>query len=46
MRGVRVKGVSSPLIRLSMAGDIGFLRRFSSVSIPPAVWQGCGQCEL
>ncbi len=30
---------SSPLIHLSMVGHIGFLRRFSSVCIPPAVWR-------
>ena len=30
---------SSPLIHLSMVGRINLLRRFSSVCIPPAVWQ-------
>jgi len=37
---------SSPLIHLSMVGRISLLRRFSSVCIPPAVRQGCGQCGL
>jgi len=30
---------SSPLIHLSMVGRISLLRRFSSIYIPPAVWQ-------
>jgi predicted nucleic acid-binding protein len=30
---------SSPLIHLSMVGRISLLRRFSSICIPPAVWQ-------
>ena len=30
---------SSPLIHLSMVGRISLLHRFSSIYIPPAVWQ-------
>ena len=30
---------SSPLIHLSMVGRISLIRRFSSIYIPPAVWQ-------
>ncbi|WP_460372173.1 hypothetical protein [Methanocalculus sp. MC3] len=35
---VRVMSNSSPLIHLSLIGRIDLLRRFSSVIIPPAVW--------
>ncbi|MBR1369804.1 hypothetical protein RJ53_10085 [Methanocalculus chunghsingensis] len=35
---VRAISNSSPLIHLSLIGRIGLLRRYSSVIIPPAVW--------